>query len=455
MIILKYKFPQIAFSKIKNNTRILNKYIKNSDIISMNTIKKLVFISLMFACIGLMHAQNKLDQYFDHLFESNKFMGSVSISFKDSIIYSRAEGYADVDTKKKNDRNTKIRIGSISKSFTAALVLKAVEEGKIKLSDSLANWFPELKNAQKITIDLMLRHRTGIFNFTEIPDSREWEQKFHTQEEFITYFKNQQSNFEPGTEFEYSNTNYALLSFILEKIYQKNFADILREKITEPLRLNNTDYTFETDSTKNEAYSYNIQNKYIRNQNVNYTNHPASGGILSTADDLNRFLIALFDGKIINKESLKIMLPLNHGEYGMGIIKLQSTKQDIFEHGGRVENYFSDYWYFPNEKLGLVILSNSTNINLDDPLLKMTQYAYGNTVETPDFESIDAIQKDDFKKLIRYIESSSITVHTRLLQHLSVVLKFITNLAFCEVCYKFKYTIQSCVSEGERVLFDL
>ena len=344
-------------------------------------------------------AQKKIDTYLDHLFSNKKMMGSVAISHKDSVFYTKAIGYADVDAKLMNNKDTKFRVGSLTKTFTSALVLKAVEENKLTLEDKLSSYYPEVKNAEKITIRQLLNQRTGIFNFTEIEGENEWEKKAHTQKEFIDFFINKESNFEPGAEYEYSNTNYALLGFILEKLYQKPYAEILDEKICKPLRLKNTYYSFEVDTKKNEAVSYNIQDNYITNGVVNFSNHPASGGITSTPPDVNKFLFALFNNKLINAESLKMMLPENVGEYGMGINKFQMNNTIFYEHGGRIENYISDYWYFPKENLGIVVLANAINIPTESVSMALTTHAYNNEPQIPDFNKIPELSLKEFSEI--------------------------------------------------------
>lgn len=357
----------------------------------------LLFISLVVSTS--LFGQHKLDAYFDHLSANRKFMGSVAISFNDSIIYSKSAGFINAETKKPINQDTKIRIGSITKTYTAVLVLKAVEEGKLKLTDKLYSFYPQVKNADKITIEQLLNHQTGIVNFTEILGENEWEQSPHTEEQFINYFVNETSNFEPGTDFEYSNTNYALLGFILEKIYNKSFAEIVEEIICAPLNLKNTYFSTETDEAKNEALSYNIQDKYIQNAKVNFSNHPASGGMVSTAMELNIFLSALFNGKLISEKSLELMLPKNKGEYRMGIEKLPFSNPEGYTHGGRIENYFSEYWYFPKEKLGIVILANAVNINTENIQMAMLQYAYGTSPELPNFNKTNELSEKDFKRI--------------------------------------------------------
>jgi len=358
-----------------------------------------ILLTIGFVINASLSAQQKLDDYFEDLFQNRKMMGSVAISFNDSIIYAKAIGFSNVNTRTKINNDTKIRIGSVTKTYTAVLILKAVEERKLKLADKLGSFYPQIKNSEKITIEQLLKHRTGIINFTEIPEENDWEQTFHTEEEFIRFFVNEESNFIPGTDFEYSNTNYALLGFILEKVYHKSFAELLEEKICRPLNLRNTYFSVETDEAKNEALSYNIQNQYIQNAKVDFSNHPASGGMVSTAVELNIFLTALFNEKVISAESLGVMLPKYSGEYGMGIEKLTFGNPQGYTHGGRIENYFSEYWYFPKEKLGIVTLANAINIYSEDIQMAMLQYVYGTGPEIPNFNKIDGLSEMEFGQI--------------------------------------------------------
>lgn len=335
----------------------------------------------------------------EHLFHNRKFMGSVAISFKDSIIYAKQVGYADVHTGQENNKDTKFRVASISKTFTAVLVLQAIEAGKLSLEDKLSRYYPEIKNADKITIEQLLKHRSGIFNFTDHKDRGQWEARFHTERESVAHIAKEKPRFEPGTDYEYSNSNYLLLGYILECIYDKPYALLLEENICKGLQLNNTYFTNETDLSRNEALSYNIQDTYLKNASVNFSNHPASGGIASTAIDLNKFLAALFKGKLISKESLEMMLPLDKGAYGMGIFKLSFSQPEGFEHAGRIENYISDYWYFPKEELGVVSLANAINIDIEDINTTLLQYAYGNAPKLPDFNKIEGYAEEAFKAL--------------------------------------------------------
>lgn len=198
----------------------------------------------------------KLQNYFSTLTEKKKFMGNIFLQKRDTPIFAGSFGFADAKSGQKLDANTRFRIGSISKTFVAVLVMQAVESGKISLSDPLSLFFPALKNAENISIEDMLRHQSGIFNYTASEGFVEWELSPRTHEEIFSLIDTGGSVFFPKTQTEYSNSNYYLLARILEAVHQKPYSEILKEGITEPLGLNNTAAAETIDPKKNEALSH-------------------------------------------------------------------------------------------------------------------------------------------------------------------------------------------------------
>ncbi len=141
--------------------------------------KKELKLFIIFCFIShFSYAQQKLDAYFDHLFANQKMMGSVAISINDSILYQKAIGFANAETKRENTIETKFRIASITKTYTSVLILKAIEEQLLQLDTKLNTYYPSIKNAEKITIEQLLKHKSGIFNFTEIEDETLWDKNF-------------------------------------------------------------------------------------------------------------------------------------------------------------------------------------------------------------------------------------------------------------------------------------
>ena len=153
---------------------------------------------------------NKLDRYFEVLFENDKFMGSIAVSKDGQLIYTKSVGYADQAQGLEATEKTKYRIGSITKSFTAVLIFKAHEQGLLDLEATIAQWFPEVPNAPEITVSHLLNHRSGIFNFTNDPDYLTWNTEAKSEEEMVALVVAGGSVFKPDSRAEYSNSNYVL-----------------------------------------------------------------------------------------------------------------------------------------------------------------------------------------------------------------------------------------------------
>ena len=182
----------------------------------------------------------KLNQYFDLLEENDKFRGSVAVSKNGELVYTRSVGYCDMASEAKATSNSRYRIGSISKTFTTVLVFKAVAAGKLTLDQTLDDFFPQVPNAANITIKQMLGNRSGIHNFTDDPLYMTYMTQPKTEDEMVEIIVKAGSDFEPDSKFQYSNSNFVLLTYILEKSMGKPYAELVQENIAEPLGLSDT-----------------------------------------------------------------------------------------------------------------------------------------------------------------------------------------------------------------------
>ena len=186
----------------------------------------------------------KLDSLLNVYEQKNKLMLTLAISKNGKVEYSRATGYAwyEGDKQIKSNTSTKFRIGSISKMFTSIMIQQLVEEKKLKMNTPLSKFYSKIPNAKKITIDQMLRHRSGLHNFSDDPDYVSYMLQPKTHTELVDMFTKQSSDFEPGTKMEYSNTNYILLGYIIEKLTKKTYSEALNERIVDKIELKNTYY---------------------------------------------------------------------------------------------------------------------------------------------------------------------------------------------------------------------
>ncbi|HWZ21607.1 MAG TPA: serine hydrolase domain-containing protein, partial [Cytophagaceae bacterium] len=239
----------------------------------------------------------KLDNYFQALENNNKFMGSVAVSQNGKLIYTKSVGYADIETNTKANENSKYRIGSISKTFTTVLILKATEEHKLDLTQTIDKYFPTVTNASKITISQLLYHRSGIPNFTNDKSYLNWNTQSKKESEMLEIVVKSGSDFEPDSKAEYSNSNFLLLSYILEKVYKKNYSKVLEDKIIKPLGLQNTFFGGKINLKNNECYSYKFLANWNKETETDLSIPMGAGAIVSTPTDLTIFSTALFEGK--------------------------------------------------------------------------------------------------------------------------------------------------------------
>jgi len=330
--------------------------------------------------------KNKLDSYFNALEANNKFMGSVAVSKDGNIIYSKSIGFADVENNIKADENSKYRIGSISKTFTSILVLKAVEEKKLALNQTIDKCFPTIENAKNITIKHLLSHRSGIHNFTSDKEYLTWHTQPKTENEMIALMAKAGSDFEPDSKAAYSNSNFVLLTYILEKSYKKPYAELVQKYITKPLGLSNTYFGGKININKNECKSYNFSGQWKAEPETDPSISLGAGGIVSTPKDLTKFSNALFEGKLLKPESLELMKTFRDG-FGIGLFQFPFYDKTGYGHTGGIDGFHSVFSYFPDGKISYVLTSNGTNFINNNISIAVLSAVFDKPYEIPKFSS--------------------------------------------------------------------
>ena len=361
----------------------------------------LVFLLLALSVSGL--AQNfdkaKLDKFFDVLTEKDQAMGSLTISKNGQVLYSRAVGYRQISEKEKTpaDARTKYRIGSISKMFTTTLIFQLVEAGKLKLTDTLDKFFPEIPNAKKITVAQMLDHHSGIHNITnDVEEYLSYYTKPQTQAQMVALIAKTKPDFEPGTKADYSNSNFILLGYIVEKITKKPFATVLKEKITAKIGLADTFYGGKINAANNESFSYDFENGWKQTPETDMSVPGGAGAIVSTPTDLTKFIEALFSVKLVSPKSLDQMKTLTDN-YGMGMFQFPVGSRKGYGHNGGIDGFNSMLVYLPEEKLSVAYISNGT-VYAPANIVSAAAAVYFNEPFTiPTFEKI-VIKAEDLAK---------------------------------------------------------
>ncbi|MBG16450.1 MAG: peptidase [Crocinitomicaceae bacterium] len=371
----------------------------------------ITFLTFAISQIGLAQTnfdKTKLDNYFNALEQNNKFMGSVAVSNNGEVIYTKSVGFADFENNVKATDNSKYRIGSISKTFTAVLILKAVEEKKLNLNQTIDKWFPTFKNAKKITIEHLLRHRSGIHNFTNDKDYLSWNTQPKTEEKMVEIIAKGGSDFNPDSKAEYSNSNFVLLTYILEKTYGNSYSDLLEEYIAKPIGLSNTYVFGKINPNNNESKSYRFAGTWKVEPETDFTVPLGAGAIISTPTDLTKFSDALFDGKLLTRQSIEIMKTIKDG-YGIGLFQIPFYRSIGYGHTGGIDGFSSVYSHFPDDNISYALVSNGTNMNNNDISIAVLSAVYDKPYEIPVFTTYN-LTSEDLDKYLGVYSSKQIAL---------------------------------------------
>jgi CubicO group peptidase (beta-lactamase class C family) len=336
----------------------------------------------------------KADSLLHSIEEHEEGMGSVAILKDGEMIYQKAYGFANMESKKKNDPNTLFRIGSISKTYTATLIMKAVEEGLLKLDDTLSEFYPDFKNSDKITISHMLQHRSGLYNFTNSPFYVQYMTQSKTKAEMLEILLSTENSFEPGEKYEYSNSAYVLLSYILEDVYEMGYGDILKEKILSPLELEQTYFGKAINQSANESVSYIRTAQWEISAETNMMIPMGAGGITATAKDVALFYEALFNGEILEESSFEKMKEIKDG-FGYGLFEMPYYDEKILGHTGGIDGFQSVAVHFESEDLTVALLCNAVSYRRNDILLGLLAAYFGKEFEIPDFKPNIVLKREE------------------------------------------------------------
>lgn len=373
--------------------------------------KKVVFLSAICVSALAFSQQNikqKLGNYIDSLYAHHKVSGSFAIAENGNFTFQKAVGFADAEKNSKANINTQYRVGSVTKVFTAVLMMKAVEEKKISLDQKLSEFITEIPNGEKITLEQLLQHRSGIHNLTDEPEFWQYYTTPKTSTELIDIIKKYKSDFEPGSKHDYSNSNYILLGIILEKIYKTSYADLLESKITKPLKLKLTKIGCTIDSSKNQAKSFYFENgKYIAVPESDMSIPIGAGNIVSTPMELIKFIQALENGKLVTKESLSKMKNFVD-DYGYGLVHFPYEKTFGYGHTGGIDNFRTALFYFPELKVAVAYVANQTTIDTNEIFDKMIDVTQGKDFKMPNFNSI--VSEEELQKYVGVYSSKGISL---------------------------------------------
>lgn len=334
---------------------------------------------LLTLCNVSTHAQDKavnIDSIMQYCYDNNLFNGSVLVAHKSKVLFTDGYGYSDTGLKKQNNPETIFRLGSVTKTFTSILIMKLYEEGKLELDDKVTSFIPDYPKEQgdKISIRHLLSHSSGMTDYTSMPGILDYILEEQNPEEFIKFFWNEKTGFEPGSEYNYSNSGYFLLGAITEVITGKKYAEALQEYIFNPLGMKNSGYINDDEHYENEANGYVKTEEGLSSPMSFHHSLPfAAGGIYSTAEDLYIYFMAIHKNEILSPANTVLLqtpcFPDADDKYGYGFGILQVDKGFFSEpvlitgHEGQIPGFRSLFHIVNNEYL-IVLLDNNENSTL-------------------------------------------------------------------------------------------
>lgn len=302
----------------------------------------------------------RLEQIASSYTPNSAFMGTVLVVEGDQVLLDKGYGMASLEWQVPNAPDAKFRLGSLTKQFTATLVLLLQQDGKLNVNDPVSKYLTDAPPAwAKITLANLLGHTSGIPNFTGFKEFSTWCMSPHTPAEEIAFFKDKPLDFEPGSKFAYSNSNYIVLGVVIEKVSGKKYADMLRERIFDPLEMKDTGLDSDDLVLPKRAVGYRPGSHGLEVARSESMTIPwSAGAIYSTTGDLLKWEHGLFGAKILSADSLKQMTTPGKGDYGFGVFMQTKDGVRIVSHGGGIEGFNTQLEYAPEKQIAVVVLSN-------------------------------------------------------------------------------------------------
>ena len=336
----------------------------------------------------------EIDALVSAFHDAGQFNGSVLVSEGGKVIYENGVGWANIEWEIPNTPDTKHRIGSVTKQFTSALVLQLVEEGEIELDAPISTYLPGYPEPQgsEVTVHHLLNHTSGIPSYTGLPEfGDEMMRDSYTPDELIEVVWDLPLEFEPGSDWAYNNSGYFILGRIIENVTGEEYDDVLRERLLEPLGLDDSGYDHYEEIQPHEAAGY--ERTLTGYQHASYLDSSlpyAAGMMYSTVRDLYRWDRALYDGatpfeKVETKE-LWYTPGLQDYAYGWSVRDEQIGEEGptvrVIEHGGGINGFSTAFVRYPDQQNMIAVIDN-TQGNAGGLAAQIARVLYDQPVEAP------------------------------------------------------------------------
>jgi CubicO group peptidase (beta-lactamase class C family) len=331
-----------------------------------------LLFSVIGCCQDLPDGQiaNRLEAYLKPFVETGNLTGTVLVARKGRVLFRHSYGMANYELQVPNSLETRFHLASVSKAFTAAAILQLQEQGRLSVADPLSRFVPDFPNAGRITLDNLLTHTSGIPDINDLSDYDTFARSPHTIPQLVAKFANLPLAFEPGSGYQYSNSNYNLLALVLEKVTGESYGGYLRKHIFDPLGMQDSGHDGEASQLiplAASGYKPAGITDYEKAPYLDWSNKTGNGSLYSTVDDLYRFDRALNTDAVLKASTRQKYFVEGPGNrYGWYIGKRLGHR--VMSGKGRSPGFAAELDRFPGDDVTIILLSNSYSTVTQDPI---------------------------------------------------------------------------------------
>ena len=362
------------------------------------------------------------DQFYKSLNDKPSPGMAVLVDKDGKVLYRKGFGFANIVAKTRVTPETKFRIGSVTKQFTACAIMKLQEKGLLSVKDKLTRFIPDFPRGDEVTIHHLLTHTSGIHSYTGKAEFINRVTKTITPDSLLAFFINDPYDFNPGERYQYNNSGYFLLGYIISKVSGKSYDDFLKETFFDPLQMKNTGVHYAGIKLDKEAkgYSRNNENKFEPSLNWDMSWAGAAGAMYSTVDDLLKWNQALHNGKVLSEESYKATITpvvLNSGEqaspkYGYGLAMYKYRGVDAIGHSGGLHGFLTQLVYYPEDRITVVMFTNTSDPQVNFSPEKVAEAFLWNKMEAQTSYAVASVTPTNLEQYTGRYQLGNIGVMT-------------------------------------------
>jgi CubicO group peptidase (beta-lactamase class C family) len=368
----------------------------------------LLSIAFAGALVLAQPAPEQFDEQVKAYVAAGKFNGAAAVARDGKILFAKGYGKANLEWDIPNAPDTKFRLGSITKQFTAMAILLLEQQGRLKVADPVSKHIPDTPESWKqITIHHLLTHTSGIPNFTSFPDYLKTMALPAPPAESYKRFRDKPLDFDPGTKFSYSNSGYILLGWIVERAGGMAYDEFMRKNIFEPLGMSDTGYDKNETVLAKRAAGYENRGRELRNASYIDMSIPhGAGALYSTVLDLVKWDGALRAGKILTPENYVRYFEPVKGNYAYGWMHRTAQDVKMIGHGGGINGFSTMILRVPEEKLVAVTLTNVLPSDAGRVAQDLVMIALGKPAEKPKVRTEVKVSEEILKGYVGEYELS-------------------------------------------------